>query len=1007
MHFEDITSSAMLETDNVWSAGVSMVDINADGLLDIYVCKSGPPGGERRHNELFINNGDLTFSEESKKYGLANEGLSTHAAFFDYDRDGDLDCYLLNNSIKSVGGYDLIRDQRNIPDSLGGNKLLRNDDGHFTDVTIDAGIYSSDIGFGLGVTIGDFNEDNWPDIYVSNDFFERDYLYVNQKDGTFRENIENYISEMSMGSMGADFGDINNDGHSEIFVTEMLPKRHDRLMSKVLFESWDKHQLLMNRGYYNQFGRNVLQLNNGDKTFSEIGRFAGVEATDWSWGALIFDMDNDGAKDLFIANGIYKDLLDLDYVNFMSKPGTVQNIIRNESDAIKSMIDLMPSEPLTNFAYQNNKDLTFSDRSVEWGFFTPTFSSGSAYGDLDNDGDLDLVINNVNMESFLYENKTTDLLSYNYLKLNFVGDRKNINAIGLKVRLFAGDQIFYQELNPFRGFESTVDSKLIFGLGEITTIDKIEVIWPDDRVTIVENVATNQFLKFDINQSKKYVDNHRTEESWYKAVEVDDLDFVHNENDYVDFDKDRLLFHMNSTEGPCICKGDVNNDGIKDIYIGGASGQSGMLFIQNSSGTFDRVPKPFDSFKESEELSCTFLDANRDGNLDLYVASGSSEFTSVSSGLNDHLYFGDGTGGFSDSRQLLPKRGLESSSVVLSMDYDADGDLDLFVGGRQRPNYYGVPIDSHILENDGKGHFTNITKEIAPELLKIGMVTDAVATDLDRNGLSELVLVGKWMSPKVFVFNNGKWEDHTQKYGLENNSGLYNGVASSDLNGDGYEDLIFGNYGTNTRFRTSPEEPLGLLVNDFDNNGTLDIITTMYFDHVEYPFVQLKDLVMQLPKLKKDYLKFNDYKDASSEDVFGNRLNKGGYHYHAKKLQSFVWLNDAKGDYQQIDLPSEAQFFPIYAIHIDDFNSDGNFDLLIGGNFLKARPEIGSNMAGYVSMLIGQGDGNFKLVRNADTGIKIKGEVRTIESIEINNKSALIFGMNNQRIKTYIENEDN
>lgn len=1007
MHFVDITSSALLETKGVWSSGVSMVDINADGLLDIYVCKSGPPGGGRRHNELFINNGDLTFSEESEKYGLANEGLSSHAAFFDYDQDGDLDCYLLNNSLKSVGGYDFIRDQRNVPDTLGGNKLFRNDDGHFTDVTINAGIYSSDIGFGLGVTIGDFNEDNWADIYVSNDFFERDYLYINQRDGTFRENIEKFISEMSMGSMGADFGDINNDGHSEIFVTEMLPKRHDRLMSKALFENWDKHQLLMNRGYYNQFGRNVLQLNNGDQTFSEIGRFAGVDATDWSWGALIFDMDNDGGKDLFVANGIYKDLLDLDYVNFMSKPGAIQNIIKNEKDAIKTMIDMMPSEPLNNYAYQNNKDLTFSDKTVEWGFSTPTFSSGSAYGDLDNDGDLDLVINNVNMKSFLYENKTSELLQNNYLKLILIGEGQNINAIGSKIKLHAGGQIFYQELNPFRGFESTVDNQLVFGLGGNTTVDKIEIIWPDERVTVAENISTNQVLIYDIGQSLKVSDTTHMAKSWYNPFETKDLDFTHKESAYVDFDKDRLLFHMNSTEGPCICKGDVNNDGIEDMYIGGASGQSGILFVQKGAGTFDKVLEPFETFKESEDLSCTFFDANGDGILDLYVASGSSEFSSASSGLMDPLYFGDGTGQFHATKQLLPHRGLESSSVVLSIDYDADGDLDLFVGGRQRPYYYGLPVDSHILENDGNGSFTNVTKEIAPELVKVGMVTDAVATDLNLNGAPELVLVGKWMSPKVFEFNNGKWKDETQKYGLAENSGLYNEIASADLNGDGYKDLIFGNYGTNTRFRTSREEPLGLLVNDFDNNGTLDLITTMYFDHVEYPFIQLKDLVMQLPVLKKKYLKFNEYKNASSQDVFGNRVDKGGYRHHAKKLESFVWLNDIKADYQQIDLPSEAQFFPIYAIHIDDFNSDGNFDLLLGGNFLKAKPEIGSNMAGHVTMLIGQGDGSFEFVRNTKTGINIKGEIRAIESIQIENKKALIFGMNNQRIKIYRQNEHN
>ena len=503
MKFEDITEQAGLMSQNVWSAGVSMVDINGDGLLDIYVCKSGPPGGDKRHNELFINNGDLTFSEQSDQFGLDNEGLSSHAAFFDYDLDGDLDCYLLNNSIKSVGGYDIIENQRNRPDSLGGNKLLRNDEGYFNDVTQEAGIYASDIGFGLGVTIGDINQDQWPDIYVSNDFFERDYLYINDQKGGFNEVIEAYIQEMSKGSMGADFADINNDGQSEIFVTEMLPEHHQRQVSKALFESWDKHQLLVKKGYANQFGRNVLQLNNGNNTFSEISRYAGVEATDWSWGALIFDMDNDGYKDIFVANGIYKDLLDLDYVNFMSQPGQIKNIIKTENDAIKSMIDLMPSEPLANYAFHNKGENTFENKAEVWGLTDLTFSSGAAYGDLDNDGDLDLVVNNVNMPSWIYQNNTQELDSLqNHLTIKLKGVGQNSQAIGSKIKVYVGGQIFYQELNPFRGFESTVDTKVLFGLGK-NKPDSLEIIWPDGRSTLLYDVPVNDRLSFDQKEGQK------------------------------------------------------------------------------------------------------------------------------------------------------------------------------------------------------------------------------------------------------------------------------------------------------------------------------------------------------------------------------------------------------------------------------------------------------------------------------------------------------------------------
>ncbi|MFY0685949.1 MAG: VCBS repeat-containing protein [Cyclobacteriaceae bacterium] len=1005
MRFEDITQSAGLETNNVWSSGVSMVDINADGLLDIYVCKSGPPGGPRRYNELFINNGDLTFDEGSKQWGLDNEGLSSHAAFFDYDRDGDLDCYLLNNSIKSVGGYDLIKDQRLIPDSLGGNKLLKNEGNTFVDVSETAGIYTSEIGFGLGVTVGDVNQDNWPDIYVSNDFFERDYLYINQQNGTFEENLDAHISELSMGSMGADFADINNDGLSEIFVTEMLPERHDRLMSKAIFESWDKHQLMMDRGYFNQFGRNVLQLQNADGTFSEIGRYAGVEATDWSWGALIFDMDNDGAKDIFVANGIYKDLLDLDYVNFMSKPGAVKEIIQTKEEAIKSMIDMMPSESLSNYAFQNNGDLTFTNQSEGWGLGRPTFSSGSAYGDLDNDGDLDLVVNNVNMPSAIYKNNSTEVYAErNYIGIKLKGIDKNINAIGAKIKVFANDKVLYQELNPFRGFESTVDNKLIFGLGEINQIDSLIVVWPNGSMTILDDVTVNQVLTIDSQDSKIREVENRGDKVWFREIHNQPA-FVHKENDYVDFDMDRLLNQMSSTEGPCSCVGDVNGDGLDDFYIGGASGQHGQLFVQQNEGEFSAITAPFEKITENEDQGCVFFDANGDERLDLYVASGGGEFGSISHGLNDILYFNDGAGQFSQSSQRLPQKGQESSSCVLSFDYDQDGDMDLFVGGRQRPFYYGVPTNSHVLKNNGEGLFENVTEEEASGLLKIGMVTDAVATDLDNNGYKELVLVGKWMSPRIFEYDGNTWNDVSQVYGLSKTSGLYNTVSAADVNGDGLEDLIFGNYGLNTRFHASQKEPLGLLVNDFDNNGTLDLITTMYFEGEEYPFVQLKDLVMQLPGLKKNYLKFSDYKNATIEEVFGSKALQRGYHHKVNTLESFVWLNSKLQEYQIFPLPARAQLFPIYAVSALDIDGDGHLDLQLGGNLLKVKPEIGSYMADYGTSLLGRGNGTFKEATGDKTGISIKGEVRSIARLKIAEKEAMIFGVNDQELRVYVRYE--
>jgi hypothetical protein len=696
LKFEDITEKSQTGSKDVWSTGVSMIDINGDGWLDIYVCKSGPPGGKKRHNELFINNGDLTFNNKAKEYGLDLTGLSVHAAFFDYDRDGDLDCYLLNNSIKSIGSFKLMKDKRLEADTLGANKLFRNDNGFFNDVTLASGIYSSEIGFGLGATIGDINGDNWPDIYISNDFFEKDYLYINQQDGTFEDQLDIYITETAMGSMGADLADINNDGFPDYFVTEMLPERRDRQVTKTFFNSYDEHKAAEKLGYFNQFSRNVLQLNNGDGTFSEIGRYAGVEATDWSWASLIFDMDNDGLKDIFVSNGIYKDLLDLDYLSFMADAPKVQHLIQNNQNSIKLMIDMMPSEPIINYVFKNNGDLTFTNKAMNWGMHEPTFSNGSAYGDLDNDGDLDIAVNNVNMPSFLYENRARQIFpDRNYLGLVLTGTSANTMAIGAKVSLYTGSEIICHSQNPTRGFQSSVDYKMVIGLGTTQFIDSLHVLWPQGGETKMYKITPNQWMELDEADSDSIAPAPiESTPRVFREYENSSLSFTHIENDYNDFEKDRLLFHMNSTEGPCICKADINNDGLEDIYIGGALGQSGRLFIQAEGGDFKVETHPFEKDANSEDLDCVFFDANGDEHMDLYVTSGGSEFGSFSVWLNDRLYFGDGEGRFIKSAQRLPHKGFESTSVVLPFDFDSDGDQDLFVGGRSVPFYYGVPADS-------------------------------------------------------------------------------------------------------------------------------------------------------------------------------------------------------------------------------------------------------------------------------------------------------------------------
>ena len=1007
LRFEDITVSAGLESKNVWSTGVSMVDINADGFLDIYVCKSGPPGGEKRYNELFINNGNLTFTEGAKDYGLDHIGLSVHAAFFDYDKDGDLDCYLLNNSIKSIGSFEIIKDWRLIPDTLGGNKLFRNDNGYFIDVTLESGIYSSEIGFGLGAMVGDINDDNWPDIYISNDFFEKDYLYINQQDGTFKDLLEDYVKEISMGSMGADLADINNDGNPEYFVTEMLPERRDRLVTKAFFETWDEQKYAQSKGYFNQFGRNVLQLNNGDGTFSEIGRYAGVEATDWSWAALIFDMDNDGLKDIFVSNGIYKDLLDLDYLSFMADPARVRGIIQTNKNAIKFMIDMMPSEPIPNYIFKNNGDLTFTNKADVWGMGEPTFSNGSAYGDLDNDGDLDLVVNNVNMPSMIYENRSRQVLpERNYLALKLKGMGMNTMAIGAKVRLYMGDEIIYQEQNPMRGFESTVDYQMVFGLGENAAIDSLSVTWPNDRITTLYNVEVNQLIELNAADGKlaKSLIAKRTPQL-FKHYLNDSLAFTHVENDYVDFNNDRLLFHMNSTEGPCVCKGDINNDGMDDLYVGGAIGQSGKLFIQAEGGTFRSSSKSFEMDRQSEDLDCAFFDANGDGYLDLYVTSGSSEFSSFSVWLNDRLYFGDGKGNFKKSEQRLPDKGFESTSVVVPFDMDMDGDLDLFIGGRSVPYYYGIPANSYLLENNGLGVYKNVTDQKAAALNRIGMVTDATLADLNADNSPELVVVGRWMPITVFSIKNGQLEDVSRQWELEESNGWYNVVKAADLNNDGRDELIVGNHGLNSRFWASMEAPIRLLVNDFDNNGTFEQIISMNSGEEWYPFVQLKDLSMQLPAARQRYPRFNDYKWATTEDVFPRDPQNKDYTLSAYNLATGIYMNNG-GKLTFHELPIHAQLSPTYAIYTDDFNGDGLMDIIFGGNFSESKPEAGTYQACYGALFQGQENGDFKFVPAIKSGIRIDGDIRDIEEIIIDGKRIVLFTRNNREIYLIEYNEE-
>ncbi len=1011
--FEDITEKAGVAGTRSWSTGVNMVDIDGDGWIDIYVCNSGDIKGGNKQNELFINNRNLTFTEKGEAYHIADPGYTTHAAFFDYDKDGDLDLYILNNSYQAIGSFNLRKNERPVRDVLGGDKLMRNDGDYFTDVSEAAGIYGSVIGFGLGVTVGDIDKDGWPDIYVSNDFFERDYLYINNKNGTFKECLPDQIRSISGASMGADLADINNDSYPDIFVTEMLPHANARLKTVTTFENWDRYQYNLQNDYYHQFTRNMLQLNNGDGSFSEIGRLSGVEATDWSWGALIFDMDNDGLKDIFVANGIYQDLTNQDYLRYISNEEVVKSIVAGNTVDYKRLIESIPSTPIPNFAFQNKGGLTFIDRAEAWGMGKPGFSNGSAYGDIDNDGDLDLVINNVNSQASVLRNETNLIFpGHHYLKFELKGLDKNSFAFGTKITITQKDTIFYMEQMPIRGFESSMDPRPNIGLGKVDTVDQIFIEWPNGTINLLENIATNQTLRLQQkngvprNSIKQYPSEKNLGRPLFSPVSKDLISFTHVENEFVDFDRDHLIYQMLSSEGPRISKGDVNGDQLDDVYVGGAKDQAGALFVQKSDGTFKRTDGAlWENDKASEDLGNLFFDADGDGDQDLYVCSGGNEFSTSSTALMDRLYINDGKGNFSRSSQILPVSRFESTSTVKASDYDGDGDQDLFVGVRLLPFSYGVAVNGYILNNDGKGNFTDVSAQIAPGLQNVGMITDAAWADVDGDHDEDLVVVGEYMPVKVFINERGAFKDNTDSAGLSKSNGWWSRIEGADLDHDGDMDFVVGNHGLNSRFRASAEKPVCMYVSDFDENGTIEQIVCTYNGDKSYPLVLRHDLVNQIPSLKKKYLKYDSYKDQTITDIFTPEQMAKAIKLEAYELATSVLFNDGRGKFSLKHLPVEAQFSDIYGIELTDFNQDGNQDILLGGNLFKAKPEVGRYDASYGLYLEGDGKGGFTSVNSRESGIRIEGEVRDIITIQVGQKTVTLVARNNSSIMAYTNNK--
>jgi hypothetical protein len=1014
-NFRDISKISGITSPDSWSTGISVLDINNDGLLDIYVCKSGKPVDINRRNELFVNiglddNGVPRFKEQAKNYGIDILGYSVHAQFFDYDLDGDLDMYLSNNSINtSTNILDAKKGLRDRKDDLGGDLLYRNDNGFFTDVTLESGIYTSSIGFGLGVSISDINQDGWPDIYVANDFFEKDYLYINNQDGTFKESSEDLIGELSLGSMGVDIVDMNNDGYPEIFVTEMLPEIESRLKTKSQFEDWDKYILKIKNGYHRQFPRNMFQMNNsvgldGKVSFSDISRYSGVSATDWSWGVQMVDFDLDGLNEIFVTNGIAKDLLDQDYIDFYNNTNLIRQMFHNNGEVIKELIDNIPSEPITNYMFSQTSTLKFEDISKQWGMHQKGFSNGSAYGDIDNDGDLDLIVNNINSKPFVYRNDI-DLgeTKNNFLTIS-VKNKYGAPSIGAKVILKVGKKKYFKELFVMRGSMSFIDSRLNFGLGKDSIVDDLTIIWPDNKTTNIKNIKANQFLSYVKDDKNLMIGNNSI---GIKKPIFNDVSYKlgirynHKENNFVDFDRERLLYHMKSNEGPKITVADINGDGMEDFFIGGAKDSPGSLLIQNKDGFYSSNNIVFENDKESEDTGVLFFDADRDNDMDLIVCSGGMAFSKNSFALFDRLYFNDGKGNFTKSTQLLPNKAPSCTSTAVAIDYDKDGDNDLFLAGRMEISKYGIPVSSYILENDGNGNFKDVTDEVAPAFKDIGMVTDALNFDYDRDGDDDLVIVGEWMPISIFSNEQGKFLNQTSSLGLDGSNGFWNSVEKADLDGDGYQDLLAGNLGENSFFKASAKKPLKMHINDFDNNGKFEQVISIFNGEKSFPIAQKKEITSQLPYLLKKYTKHNDYKEQTINDIFEVKELEESVELNIYNCSTSILWNKQGNKFSLEKLPIHSQLSPIYATLLNDYNNDKKIDIIIGGNQFKAKPQTGIYAASHGAVYENQNNERFRALGSRESGIFIKEEIRDIKQIQVGNKNHYLISSSNGKLRCY------
>jgi hypothetical protein len=1015
--FEDVTERAGVADPDGWKTGVTMADVNGDGYVDIYVC-----GVDfltmHGHNVLYINNGDGTFTDRTKQYGLDFAGYSTQAAFFDYDGDGDLDMYLLNHSTH-VERTRSEHPQRFPRHPRAGDRLYRNDGGHFTDVSDHAHIYGGVEGYGLGVVASDLNGDGCPDLYVANDFQEDDFLYVNNCDGTFTESGATALGHTSHASMGVDAADVNNDGRPDLVVLDMLPQQEQILKTSANAETFDVYFEKLAAGYRPQYARNTLQLNRGSAggrlRFSEIGYLAGVYATDWSWTPLFADLDNDGRKDLFITDGIYRRPNDLDYLAYVADPAIQASLRSGTPGLAAALIRRMPHVPLANHAYRNNGDLTFTDMADPWGLGQPGFSNGAAYVDLNNSGALDLVVNRLDSPAAIYENHARDLTGNAYLTVQLRGAGANTAGIGAKLFVTAGGVRQMLEQMPTRGFESSVDPRPHFGLGASRRIDSLTVIWPDRRVQVLTDLAVNRTLTLSQRDAVR-ASGRRAPPAAPRGpavaaplplapifTDVTDqlhIDFRHKENRFFDYHREPLIPHLLSTEGPALAVGDVDGDGLDDIYVGGAKWQAGRLFLQQRDGTFRASPEPaFQVDSLSEDVDAAFFDANGDGRPDLYVVSGGNEFSKDAPALQDRLYVNDGGGRFHRDTLALPRL-VESGSCVVPGDWNGDGHIDLFVGRRVVARRYGQSPPSYLLENDGTGHFRDVTLEKAPALAQVGMVTSAAWIDYDHDGRLDLIVTGEWMGVRVFHQENGRFVERTREAGFGGTEGWWNSVTVADLNGDGRPDLVLGNLGLNSYVRASPQEPARLYVGDFAHDSTVQQVLTFYKHGVSYPVAGRDELLSLIPQLRSKFPSYASFGASRIDDIFPASQRRQATVREARVFASSVALNNGDGTFTFQPLPIEAQFASIRAVLVGDFDGDGRADLLVGGNLYGVPPVFGRDDASYGLLLAGTGDGRFAPVDMEKSGVAIDGEVRHMRLLRHAGGTRLIVvARNNDRLQ--------